>query len=115
MKFTKQPLSVPAQVAKLQSRGLVIPDSAAAEHYLRYIGYYRLSAYALPLQQHGQPGKPFKPGVSFLRFPFFHDRRKFDLVPLLLPLLQILHVFGEWLWDSLIQEHEGWHDDSITD
>ena len=65
MKFTKPALSLPAQVAKLQSRGLVIPDSAAAEHYLRYIGYYRLSAYALPLQQHGQPGKPFKPGVSF--------------------------------------------------
>ena len=65
MKFTKQALPLPAQVAKFKSRGLFVPDSAAAEHYLRHIGYYRLSAYALPLQQHGMPGKPFKAGASF--------------------------------------------------
>ncbi|MGV3531351.1 MAG: Abi family protein [Chthoniobacteraceae bacterium] len=65
MKFTKPALSLPAQLTKLQSRGLSIPDTAKAEHYLRFIGYYRLSAYALPFQQHGQPGKPFKPGVTF--------------------------------------------------
>jgi abortive infection bacteriophage resistance protein len=43
MKFTKPALSLPAQVAKLQSRGLAIPDAAAAEHYLRFIGYYRFA------------------------------------------------------------------------
>lgn len=65
MKFQKPPISVLQQVAKLQSRGLQVDNPAEAEHYLRFIGYYRLSAYALPLQLHQNPTKPFKPGVSF--------------------------------------------------
>lgn len=65
MKFAKPALTVPQQLIKLQGRGLRIEDATEAEHYLRYIGYYRLSAYALPLQQGGVPDKPFKPGASF--------------------------------------------------
>ncbi len=66
MKFAKPPLSIPAQVERLRSRGLLVPDQARAEHYLRFIGYYRLSAYALPLQHHDVlPDKPFKAGAAF--------------------------------------------------
>ncbi len=65
MKFTKPALTVPQQVIKFQGRGLLIEDLVEAEHYLRYIGYYRLSAYALPLQQGGIPDKPFKRGAAF--------------------------------------------------
>lgn len=50
MKFTKPALSLSQQLAKLQTRGLVIGDKAAAEHCLRHVGYYRLSAYALSFQ-----------------------------------------------------------------
>ena len=35
----------------LKSRGLTITDSAKAERYLEYIGYYRLLAYMYPLLQ----------------------------------------------------------------
>ena len=65
MKFSKPALTVPQQVVKLKGRGLVIDDVLEAEHYLHHIGYYRLSAYALPLQLHAQPLKPFKTGVTF--------------------------------------------------
>lgn len=65
MKFTKPALTFAGQLAKLQSRGLLIPDRATAEHYLRHIGYYRLSAYALNFQDTSQPAKPFHPGTTF--------------------------------------------------
>jgi len=65
MKFTKPPLTIPQQLAKLKARGLIIGDPAAAEHCLRYVGYYRLSAYALTFQDCTQPGKPFRPGTTF--------------------------------------------------
>lgn len=65
MRFAKPPLSLPQQLAKLQSRGLAVPDPAAALHYLQHVGYYRLSAYALPLQDCTQTGKPFQPGATF--------------------------------------------------
>ncbi|HVZ64019.1 MAG TPA: Abi family protein [Lacunisphaera sp.] len=64
MRFNKPALTIPEQIAKLQSRGLVIPNAAAAEHYLEYIGYYRLSAYALTFQDCSLPDKPFKPGTT---------------------------------------------------
>lgn len=43
----------------------MVADSATALHYLRYIGYYRLSAYALTFQDIGQTGKPFRSGTCF--------------------------------------------------
>lgn len=65
MKFTKPALTLPQQLAKLQARGLLVADKAAAEHCLRHVGYYRLSAYALSFQDCSKPGKPFHPGTSF--------------------------------------------------
>lgn len=51
MKFEKPPLTYSQQIALLESRGLTVPDHAQAEHYLKHISYYRLSAYALPFQK----------------------------------------------------------------
>lgn len=44
-KFAKPALSLDAQVELLASRGMGIPDPERAKHYLRFIGYYRLSGY----------------------------------------------------------------------
>lgn len=65
MKFAKTPLPISEQFAKLVGRGLVVADARRAEHYLRFIGYYRLSAYALTFQQSHLPEKPFHAGVTF--------------------------------------------------
>lgn len=65
--FNKPPLSLSDQLRLLISRGLTVPDAAAATHYLTHIGYYRLSGYALPFQIGGAgPGRHnFRPGTSF--------------------------------------------------
>lgn len=48
--FQKPALNLAAQLALLQQRGMIIADPARAEHYLRFIGYYRLSGYWFPFQ-----------------------------------------------------------------
>lgn len=50
-KFSKPALTVEQQVDLLISRGLRIDDRELASHYLRFIGYYRLSAYYIPFQE----------------------------------------------------------------
>ena len=68
MKFDKPALTIHQQVALLKSRGLLIEDEAKAEHYLRFIGYYRLSGYSLPLTCKKVPEQhKFKSGASFDR------------------------------------------------
>lgn len=64
MNFIKPALSLSQQVQKWQARGLAVPDTARAMHYLKMIGYYRFSAYTLPFQVHA-PNKPFQPGTTF--------------------------------------------------
>ena len=43
--FRKPAISLSAQIALLEKRGLKVEDSNVAEYYLKYIGYYRLSGY----------------------------------------------------------------------
>jgi abortive infection bacteriophage resistance protein len=50
MRFSKPAIHVDAQIALLRQRGLAVADEAVARHYLRFVGYYRLAGYALPLQ-----------------------------------------------------------------
>jgi abortive infection bacteriophage resistance protein len=49
--FSKPALSISDQIALLQRRGMIVPDAAKAEHYLRHVSYYRLRAYWLPFEQ----------------------------------------------------------------
>ncbi len=65
MRFTKPAVDIANQLKRFTDRGLVVPDPEAAEAYLVHIGYYRLSAYALPFQGKSQPDKPFKAGTTF--------------------------------------------------
>jgi len=50
MEFNKQPLSYQDQLEVWKKRGLIITDEARAIRYLTNVSYYRLSAYAIPLQ-----------------------------------------------------------------
>jgi abortive infection bacteriophage resistance protein len=64
--FPKAPASIPQLLAKLEGRGLAIPDPVQATHHLKFIGYYRLSAYMLPFQHQGagEDRHQFQPGAS---------------------------------------------------
>lgn len=67
-KFIKPALSFDEQLKLLASRGLKIENHDWAKAHLRRIGYYRLSAYGLPLQYDDPARLPlhlFKPGSSF--------------------------------------------------
>lgn len=66
--FTKPALSLDEQLELLAKRGLKIEDREWAKRHLRRIGYYRLSAYGLPLQYEDKARLAlhlFKPGSSF--------------------------------------------------
>lgn len=52
-------------VMLVKSRGLVVNDGSKAERYLTMIGYYRLSAYMVPLMRAPKSLKLFKDGASF--------------------------------------------------
>lgn len=52
-------------VGILRERGLDVADSQRAEHYVRNIGYYRLSAYLYPLLQTPKEEHRFKNGSRF--------------------------------------------------
>lgn len=69
MQYNKPPLSVSDQAQLLLDRGLICPDKQRLEHYLAYIGYYRLSAYWLPFEQisleQGARTHQFLPNTQF--------------------------------------------------
>ena len=52
--YTKRPLTLAEQVAKLKQRGLVFDDENEAIAYLFNISYYRLRAYTYPFQENGE-------------------------------------------------------------
>jgi abortive infection bacteriophage resistance protein len=62
--YTKKALTIDEQIAKLESRGLIIPDRDKAAHYLRNISYYRLSAYMLAYQAK-DGSHSFHPNTTF--------------------------------------------------
>lgn len=63
--FTKPYLNAYDLIRLLQSRGLTVSDTAKAESYIEYIGYYRLSAYMYPLLQIPKELHQYKPNTSF--------------------------------------------------
>lgn len=63
--FTKPYLNAHDLVRLLQSRGLTVNDTAKAESYIVYIGYYRLSAYMYPLLQIPKELHQYKPNTYF--------------------------------------------------
>ena len=65
MKYTKPSLTTQEHVDVLQARGLNIPDTDRASHYLKCIGYYRITGYCLPFQNRAKGDHTFDNGTSF--------------------------------------------------
>ena len=64
MKYNKQPLDIPAQIAMLKGRGLNIADEQAAEKTLSRISYFHLAAYLCPMEADKNTHQ-YKPNASF--------------------------------------------------
>ena len=72
--FAKPALTYQQQIAHLAANGMVIPDHAAAEFWLRHVSYYRLSAYWLYFERpKGSPGPRFQSGTTFERVTRLYD------------------------------------------
>jgi abortive infection bacteriophage resistance protein len=71
VKYPKPSLTPENHIAKWKGRGLIVLDEDEAKHYLEFIGYFRLSAYARPFQDSEQHAlaaatdKPFREGTTF--------------------------------------------------
>ncbi|MDV6310012.1 Abi family protein [Gordonia amicalis] len=65
---TKQWLSLNAQIARLEERGMTIADRDYAQRWLAHVGYYRLSGYWHPYRLRDNAGAvtdQFAPGTTF--------------------------------------------------
>ena len=65
---TKQWLSLNAQIARLEERGMTIADRDYAQRWLAHVGYYRLSGYWHPYRLRDSAGTvtdQFAPGTTF--------------------------------------------------
>lgn len=69
MQYNKPLLSISDQAQLLLDRGMQCQDRQRLEHYLAYIGYYRLSAYWLPYEQpsavQGERNHQFQANTQF--------------------------------------------------
>jgi abortive infection bacteriophage resistance protein len=67
MKFTKPSLSIADQIARIEGRGMAVPDHKLAAHSLQHISYYRLRAYWLPFEDAAPSDgeHKFKAGTCF--------------------------------------------------
>jgi abortive infection bacteriophage resistance protein len=72
--FEKPSLSLAELVDRFEGRGLVIPDRARAERYVRHTGYFRLSPYAIPSREDPSAEK-LREGT---KFDDVLDRHVFD-------------------------------------
>jgi len=63
--FKKPSLTLNQQLALLKNRGLIIDKPERVIHYLRFIGYYRLSGYFRTFQILNDPNHIFKNGTTF--------------------------------------------------
>ena len=78
MDYTKQPLSIQAQLDKLRSRGLRFDDEQLAREYLANISYYRLRAYTYPFQENKDPQADHCFKCSNIKFSDIIDLYCFD-------------------------------------
>ena len=63
--YQKPPLNIDQQLEALIHRGLVVENPDRVRHYLRFIGYYRLSGYFRSFQIPGHPDHFFKKHTTF--------------------------------------------------
>ena len=108
--FQKPVLTVPLQSTLLQQRGMTIPDQNRAEHYLKFIGYYRLSGYWFSFQHRDGTGAhdQFKPGTDF---ETILDRYVFDrqLRGLVIDAVERIEVAARTAISNTMSEKFGAH------
>ena len=103
MLYSKPPTTIDQQIDALIARGMSCPDRDKATRYLSTIGYYRLSAYWLPLEEAPAKSetrsKRFRPGVTLQNATdlYVFDRHLRLLVMEAIERIEI-HVRSRWVY-----------------
>lgn len=98
--YAKPALSIPDQLSHLVAQGMTIPDNAVAEHALRHLSYYRLSAYWLPFEHDKNvPGPRFRAGTNFetVLALYEFDRRLRSITMSAIERLEVA-IRGSWAY-----------------
>lgn len=112
MIYDKPATSIDQQIALLADRGMHFSDRERASHYLRHIGYYRLSAYWLPFEQESTRtdarSHRFIPGTTFddVLSRYVFDRQ---LRILALEALERIEVSVRACWSNAFSLSHGVH------
>ena len=107
--YNKTPLDIKSQILLLRDRGLIIENTALAEHSLNHIGYYRLSGYGqLFYIDSTIPEHAFRLGTSFEKIL---DYYRFDreLRVLMLDAIEKIEVSVKSLLANLSSLKHGAH------
>jgi abortive infection bacteriophage resistance protein len=113
MVYSKPAISVQDQIKLLRSRGLSIPDTALAEHFLRNVSYYRLEGYwwTLQVNRHSKRHR-FRRGATFQQVI---DRYDFDRELRLITLDMIerieIAVRTRMIYHLSLKYKSHWHED----
>ena len=107
--FSKPSLTIAQKIAHLRARGMAVPDMAKAEHWLRHVSYYRLSAYWLPFEHpKGQAGPRFRSGTHFdTVISLYEFDRKLRL--LVLEAIERIEVAVRGSWAYVLAHQGGAH------
>lgn len=113
MKYSKPPLSITDQIAKLKGRGLRFADEHKAAHYLSNISYYRLRAYTYPFQDNSDPNNPFIKEISFEEIIelYVFDRRLRLLVFNAIEKIEIA-LRTKIVYEFSLTNGSHWHEDA---
>ncbi|MFW6351041.1 MAG: Abi family protein [Bacteroidota bacterium] len=113
MKYSKPPLSIADQIARLKQRGLKFKDEQRAAHYLSNISYYRLRAYTYPFQNNSDPTHPFNKEISFegIIELYVFDRRLRLLVFNAIEKIEIA-LRTKIVYEFSLTKGSHWHEDA---
>lgn len=105
--YNKPYYSTNKHIDQWKKRGLIVNDQEKAEHYLRVISYYRLSAYTLPYQEDVETHK-FKNNIEFdnILSLYVFDRK---LRLLLLDAIERIEVAFRASIINVLAKHHGPH------
>lgn len=107
--FAKPVLTVAQQLALLQAEGMAVADPVRAEHWLRHVSYYRLSAYWLPFEHaKGHAGPRFSPGATFETASALYEFDR-QLRLLVLSAIERIEVAVRGSWAYELAQHSGSH------
>jgi abortive infection bacteriophage resistance protein len=110
--YNKPATTLEQQIGLLEKRGMHVPDRERAAHYLRHIGYYRLSAYWLPFEQsNSRVDARSHQFISGTAFDDVLDRYVFDrkLRMLALEALERIEISVRACWVNTFSLRHGVH------